>query len=338
MRNYAGLALVAGVCALNGFFLDALPAWRQAVFAGLVVSAYLYGRRVPVAQGWVVHTIVATPALVYCAVDFSVGLGAILSQLVFVVLPWLAGRFRRQQADLILAGRERVARLEQERALIAERVALRERAAIAADMHDSLGHDLALIALQAGAFELSTDLPEPARAAARRLRASAVAATDRLRGTVAVLREGAAPSAPDDEPVAALVQRAIDAGMTVDLHLPPGGESAPPLTGRAIHRVVQESLTNAARHAPGAPVRITLEQTPAEATVIITNPLRDNITRRPSCTATDNSSPDGGYRSQVDGSGLAGLREQARLAGGTMTAGTEGGVFVVRARFSSAAP
>ncbi|MET9212299.1 MULTISPECIES: sensor histidine kinase [unclassified Nocardia] len=339
MRNYAGLALLAGGCALNGFFLDALPAWRQAVFAGLAVAAYLYGRRVPVTRGWLVQAVVAAPGLLYCAVDFSIGLGAILSQTVFVVLPWLAGRFRRQQAALIVAGRDRVARLEQEKALIAERVALRERAAIAADMHDSLGHDLALIALQAGALELSTDLAEPNRAAVQRLRASAVAATDRLRGTVAVLRDGAAPSVPRDEPVAVLVERAIDAGMAVDLHLPNDGEPLPPLLDRAIYRVVQESLTNAARHSPGAPVTVTLEQTSAQATVTIANPLRDNITRHPSrgCDGSP-ARPDRKDAGDDDGSGLDGLRARARLAGGTMTAGVEGAMFVVRARFPTAAP
>ncbi|WP_028478538.1 sensor histidine kinase [Nocardia sp. CNY236] len=321
MRKYAGLALIAGACALNGLFLDALPLWRQAVFAGLAVAAYLYGRQVPVTRGWLVQAVVAVPALVYCAVNFSVGIGAILSQGVFVVLPWLAGGFRRQQAELIIAGRERAARLEQEQALIGERAALRERARIAADMHDSLGHDLALMALQAGALELSTDLTESNRAAAQRLRAAAVTATDRLRGTVTVLRDGAAWSTPRDDPVTALVERAVDAGMRVDLHLPEDGTPLPPLTDRAIYRVIQESLTNAARHAPGESVRITVHRAQEDTTVTIVNPVRASITQP-----------------AAPGSGLAGLHEQARLVGGTLTAGPEGHDFVVRAQFPSAAP
>ncbi|MGW4636479.1 sensor histidine kinase [Nocardia sp. NPDC004415] len=328
MRNYAGLTLIAAACALNGFFLDALPAWRQAVFAGLAVAAYLYGRHVPVGRGWLVQAVVAVPALVYCAVDFSVGVGAMLSQGVFVVLPWLAGRFRGQQAELIVVGRERVARLEQEQTLLAERVALAERARIAADMHDSLGHDLALIALQAGALELSADLTEPNRAAAQRLRAAAVTATDRLRGTVAVLRDGAASSTPRDEPVSALVQRAVDAGMRVDLRLPEDGDPLPPLTDRAIYRVVQESLTNAARHAPGAAVTISVDRTPEDTTITIANPLRDSA-----IPAIEREAA--GRR---PGSGLAGLREQAHLVGGTLAAGPEGHDFVVRAQFPAAAP
>ncbi|WP_278261744.1 histidine kinase [Nocardia sp. AG03] len=317
----ASLALIAGLCVLNGCFLDALPLERQLVFAALTVVAYLHGRRVAMARGWPVLGVVALPALGCAVVDFSVGFGALLCLLVFVVLPWLAGRFRRQQAELVVASRQRVARLEQEQALLAERVTLRERARIATEMHDSLGHDLALIALQAGALELSTELSEANRAAAQRLRTSAVTATDRLRASVAVLREGAIPATPRDEPVTDLVRRAVEAGMTVELHQPIEPNTLPPLIDRAIHRTVQESLTNAARHCPGAPVTITIERTSEHTAVTITNPLRENTS----------------HSMDPDGSGLAGLREQARLVGGTLVAGPDDDTFVVRARFPTAA-
>ncbi|MFF2085232.1 sensor histidine kinase, partial [Nocardia sp. NPDC058176] len=392
------LALVAGACVANGFFLDALPLERQLVFAAVAVLAYLHGRRVPLTRGWPVLLVVALPALGYCLVDFSVGFGALLCLLVFFVLPWLAGRFRRQQAALIVAGRERVAQLEQEQALIAERVTLRERARIAAEMHDSLGHELALIALQAGALELSTDLPSTYQDAARRLRESAVTATDRLRDTVAVLRDnGTAPDRPRDESVTTLVDRATAAGMTVHLEHPQPWKPLPPLVDRAIYRTVQESLTNAARHAPGTPVTVALAQTPSGTSVIVTNPpprpgdadpgtagfhnastvvsttelawgsapagpagaspdeLSDNADQgrlrsvrdteptrgelfrpapiTPAPPSAWRSNPTPGASGSADGSGLAGLREQARLVGGSFSAGFEEGGFVVRARF-----
>ncbi|MFD4181607.1 sensor histidine kinase [Rhodococcus sp. NPDC058514] len=326
MRNNAGFALIAVVCLLNGFFLDALPLARQALFAALAVIAYLYGRRVHTARGWLVQCVVALPAVGYCAVNFSIGVGALLCLVVFVTLPWLAGRFRRQQAELIEAGLARVAQLEQEQALVAEQVTLRERARIAAEMHDSLGHDLALIALQAGAMELLPELPEPNRAAVQRLRESAVSATDRLRSSVAVLRDAvAAPGLPRDESVAALVERAEAAGMRIRLDLPVDSIPLPHLVGRAIYRVVQESLTNAARHAPSASVTITVEQSSSASTITVRNPV-------PAAVAAP-SAPAGHWRGPTAGTGLAGLRAHAELVGGTLSAEHDGNEFVVHARF-----
>ncbi|MFD8828422.1 histidine kinase, partial [Streptomyces sp. NPDC059605] len=69
---------------------------------------------------------------------------------VAAVLPWFAGRFWRQYQELVRAGWERAARLEREQRLVAEQARSRERARIARDMHDVLGHDLSLIALSAG--------------------------------------------------------------------------------------------------------------------------------------------------------------------------------------------
>ncbi|MDO3648893.1 sensor histidine kinase [Nocardia mangyaensis] len=372
------LALVAGACVVNGLFLDALPLERQLVFAAVAVLAYLHGRRVPLSRGWPTLLVVSLPALGYCLADFAVGLGALLCLLVFFVLPWLAGRFRRQQAALIAAGQDRVAQLEQEQALIAERVTLRERARIAAEMHDSLGHELALIAVQAGALELSPDLPSTYQAAAQRLRESAVMATDRLRGTVAVLRDpGSAPNLPHGESVTALVDRAEAAGMAVCLKRSEPWKPLPPLIDRAIYRVVQESLTNAARHAPGAPITVALGATPTAAIVTVANPATHSIAddallrsvalypaatdptapRSPAADEARAVVPTGPGDSRHDlgtdcraptsqsggaapntcdsaaGSGLAGLREQARLVGGSLSAGVEESAFVVRAQF-----
>ncbi|MCD0444166.1 histidine kinase [Glycomyces sp. A-F 0318] len=129
---------------------------------------------------------------------------------------------------------------------------------MAADLHDSVGHDLALIALRAGALELAPALAEPDREAAAALRASAVEATDRLRHALGTLREGAAPVTPFDEPVEALVERSVRAGMEVRLEV----ETEPlrPLVDRAVYRVVQEALTNAAKHAAGTAVTVRIRQ------------------------------------------------------------------------------
>lgn len=322
----ASLVAVAGVGVANGLYVDHVPPWRQMLFAVVAIAAYLHGRHLHQRRDGLLLAVAATPAAAYMAPEFWNGAGALMALALFVVLPWLAGRFRRQQAELVLAGQERVVQLERERELIAERAKLHERARIATDMHDSLGHELALIALRAGALELAADMSERNRDAAAQLRESAVTATDRLRRTIGLLREadalaesaagvGRMPSEPPDETVEALVDRARDAGMAVELHSTGEQRTLPALVDRAVYRVVQEALTNAARHAPEAQVLLRVENDAGTVVVTVSNTQRHAI-RRPS----------------GDGSGLAGLREQVRLLGGTLRAGPHGNGFTVIAR------
>ncbi|TDC82648.1 two-component sensor histidine kinase [Micromonospora sp. KC606] len=319
MKRRAILAVVAGAGVVNGLNLDHLPPWRQLLFIVLAVAAYLHGRHLPGRGDWLLLSLAAVAAAGFVVPDFWEGGGALMVYALFVVSPWLAGRFRGQQADLILVGRHRVTQLEREQELVAERARLRERARIAADMHDSLGHELALIALRAGALELATDMTEPNREAAAQLRASAVTATDRLRRTVGVLREADAVLTDvyrtSDETVEALVQRACDAGMAVEFRREGEGRVLPPLVDRAAHRVVQESLTNAARHAPGADVLVHVADT-SEAVVV----------------TVSNSAPREQPGPSDGGSGLAGLRERVRLLGGSLSAGPRGDGFAVTVR------
>ncbi|MGW4113245.1 sensor histidine kinase [Actinosynnema sp. NPDC004786] len=368
MRNGAVLAVLALAGLANGVATDALPAWRQVLYPVLAVLVYLHGRHLPVRRGGVVLGAVAAVGVVLGAVRLWEGVGALASLGLSVALPWLAGRFRRQQAELVEAARERIARLERTRELVAEQARLRERARIAADMHDSLGHELALIALRAGALELTAE-SEPTRLAAAGLRESAVTATDRLRHTVGVLREGAPPLDPPDEAVEALVARAAGAGLPVVLTRT--GDSAPlsPLVDRAVHRVVQEALTNAARHAPGAPVTAEVRRERDGVLVTVTNPVGGAVATGGASAGQVGAAgqvvvagqdgaagqvvvagPAAGSVGQDDavvpggeaagrtgeavsgGSGLAGLAERVRLLGGTVTAGAAGGRFTVTAR------
>ena len=90
-----------------------------------------------------------------------------------ILLPWLIGRYARQQSLLVQAGWDLAERLEREQDLIADRMRLLERSRIAGDMHDSLGHELSLIALRAGALQVNPELGDSARNAAGELRESA---------------------------------------------------------------------------------------------------------------------------------------------------------------------
>ncbi|MEU8008482.1 sensor histidine kinase [Micromonospora parva] len=241
------------------------------------------------------------------------------------VFPWLVGRYRRQQQELTDAGRRHVDALTREQRGAAERIRLRERARIAGEMHDSLGHDLSLIALRAAALEVASDLDDRHRAAAGELRASVSAATERLHEIIGVLREEAGASLrPSGESVADLVDGAREAGMAVRLDAAPVVADLPAMTGHAAHRIVREALTNAARYAPGAPVdvRFTRDGDRIEVTVVNDAPPAGPLPAPPS-----------------QGSGLLALAERVRLAGGTLDAGhrADGG-FAVRAVLPATAP
>ncbi|MFI6810763.1 sensor histidine kinase [Nonomuraea sp. NPDC050328] len=265
----------------------------------VVWYAYLCGRRMPGRWSLAAFAVVAV-AGVWTVLAAGGGVARWITMISGLLgsyaLPYTLGVLRRG----LLQQRERAARSAEEQAR------LRERTRIAHDMHDSLGHDLALIAVRAAALELAPGLaPEQARAAGE-VRAAAAEATERLRQIVGFLREeGEAPSlTPSGESVAELVERARESGM--DVRLEQEGP-APELA----HRVVQEGLTNAAKHAPGAPVRVTV--TPTLVSVRNGAPAR-RATVRPG------------------GLGLAGLRERVRLAGATLEARPDGDGFLLAVR------
>ncbi|MFV2116671.1 sensor histidine kinase [Micromonospora sp. LOL_025] len=316
----AALVVVVLGSLLDGNFLFAIP-----------VFAYLTGRRSATA----VPAAVAFAVLAAGGTVLNLGLlgtGAatwflLASVLLFAgVFPWLVGRYRRQQAVLADAGRRHVEARDRERRGAAERIRLRERARIAQEMHDSLGHDLSLIALRAGALEVAADLAPRHRAAAGELRASVAAATERLHGIIGVLREpdGAATTRPAGESVAELVDGAREAGMAVRLDGADALAQLPPMAAHAAHRVVREALTNAARYAPGAAVTVVLGRDGDQVEVAVVN-------------AAPPAGPLPGPPST--GSGLLALAERVRLADGTLASGPrDGGGFAVRARLPVAEP
>ena len=242
-----------------------------------------------------------------------------------VMPPWFAGRFRRQYQELARAGWERAGHLERERRLVAEQARLLERARIAQDMHDMLGHDLSLIALSAGALQLAPGLEDHHRRSAQEIRTRAAAAVERLGEVIGVLREetDGAPTRPSDTGLAQLVGEVSASGLAVELRVDGEGTDLPPVVERAAHRVVQEALTNVARHAPSATARIHVSHTAAETEVSVTNGPGQAV-----------SAP----RSHGGGHGLIGLDERVRLAGGTFAYGPRSGGFAVVARLPHVRP
>ncbi|MFF5388739.1 sensor histidine kinase [Streptomyces sp. NPDC013012] len=278
----------------------------------LVAFAYLAGRRRARTRGalWLFAAIAAAGLLLTAVTGTPLGqwFALLLALALAIVAPWLIGRYAHQYDRLVRSGWELADRMEREQAVVADRERLRERARIAGDMHDSLGHDLALIALRAGALELDRDLGPEQRRAAGELRRAAADATARLRDAVGVLREdgATAPTTPPGETVEELVARARTSGLPVALTAPPM-PTPPGMAGPALHRVVQEGLTNAAKHAPGAPVSVTIAPGPDEGAV------RVRVLNGPGTAAAP--LPSGG-------TGLVALDERVRLAGGSLAHGT----------------
>ncbi|MFJ2848354.1 sensor histidine kinase [Streptomyces rubiginosohelvolus] len=266
-----------------------------------------------------------------------------------VLVPWFVGRFSRQYRELVRAGWERAEQMERERQLVAEQARLLERARIAQDMHDVLGHDLSLIALSAGALKLAPGLNEQHRRAAQDIRGRAAAAVERLGEVIGVLREESEspPRAPGDSDIARLVADAAASGLPVGLSVDGDASVLPPTVGRAAHRVVQESLTNAAKHAPGTSVSVELWHTATETRVAVRNgaPAAGTGVRSGQPAAHLSGPPPGSPARQPStppsgngGRGLIGLDERVRLVGGSLDHGPRDGGFTVSARLPHQAP
>jgi signal transduction histidine kinase len=247
---------------------------------------------------------------------------------VFVVLPLLAGRYMAQHEQLVAVLRERNRELRGQRHLVAEQERLRERLRIARDMHDSLGQRLSLVSVQAAALEVA-DLPPPQRRAVGQLAHATRGALAELHELVGALRREPEPGTPGVADIATVVDEFRAAGVAVALT--EHGERRP-ITGSgadAAYRVVQEGLTNAARHAPGQPVTVGVRWEPDTLVVTVTNPTGPGTapSGRSGGGLPDSGPADSGPADSrravaglagrgVAGHGLTGLAERVELAGG----------------------
>ncbi|HWV76891.1 MAG TPA: histidine kinase [Isoptericola sp.] len=252
-----------------------------------------------------------------------------LAVLALIALPYgtaLARRLLRQSAEPLL-GPDQTARIAE---LEARADRLAERGRLARELHDSVGHALTVTTLQAAAAarQVETD-PEAARRSLAAIEEAGRGAMADLDHVLGLLRAGgdaasgaSARRAParslDDLP--ALVDDARHAGTDVRLDLgTPAAGALPRATSHEAYRVVQESLTNAVRHAPGRPVTVRVSVADGALDVEVTNPL-------PATASPALPSPGGGR-------GLHGMAERVRLLRGRLDAGPRHGSWVVRARF-----
>ncbi|TDB87340.1 sensor histidine kinase [Actinomadura sp. KC216] len=233
------------------------------------------------------------------------------------------GALARARRALLESLRERARRAEAEQGRRVAEARMAERARIAREMHDVLAHRLSLLATYAGALEYRPDAPpEKLAHAAGVVRAGVHQALDELRDVIVLLREDEAEEGrpqPVLGDVPRLVEESRDAGGTVELRdevVDPG--ALPAASGRTAYRVVQEALTNARKHAAGRPVRVELRGRPGARLVIeVRNPLPEDPGAAPAAPGS--------------GTGLVGLTERVRLAGGRLDHQAAAGEFRLRA-------
>jgi signal transduction histidine kinase len=231
---------------------------------------------------------------------------------------WMMGiAFGWLSAEQMRRFRQLVSELEATRERLAAQAVHLERRRIAADLHDLVGHSLTVVLLYlTGARRQLHD--DPAGAASALQEAEEIGRTSLadIRRNVAALRDpGDAALAPTPEAgdLVDLVKRLVSAGSAIDLHVRGDLDALEAIVGVVVYRVVQESLNNASRHAPGAPVRV-------DVTV--------------GADAVDTSVVDQGGAvepSSVGGVGLIGMRERVEAIGGTLHAGPFANGWAVRA-------
>ena len=208
--------------------------------------------------------------------------------------------------------------LTAERDLRARTAVAEERARVARELHDIVAHSVSLIAVQAGAAENLMGRDEArARQSLHAVQEAARGALDEMRRLLSVLR--AEDGAPGLEPqpglrdVRALVDQVRDGGLPVHLFEDGDRPEVPAGVDLSAYRIVQEALTNVRKHAGAVPTSVVVSYPPGEVVVEVANDGAE--------TAENGT-----------GHGIPGMRERARLYGGTLDVVSDDGRHVVRAR------
>jgi signal transduction histidine kinase len=236
---------------------------------------------------------------------------------------WLAGDRTRLRRERMAALEERAMRAEREAERERRLAAAEERGRIARDLHDSAGHAMNVILVHAGLGRIkSADDPESAREAFATIEEVARESVGEIDQMVRVLREHAAlpPGGNEVEPppgLAAfdgLVEQHRAAGLRVTTEISGERRPLPPSVDRGAYRILQEALTNAARHGNGS-AQVEFAYRPDALEVNVANPLPH-----------EHSNHGGG-----GGHGVIGMRERAALLGGSLEAGATGRRFQLHA-------
>lgn len=331
VRRWPGPALAAILAANAVFVVFGRLSWPIPAGVGWLAALVLCPLRLP--RRAALAALCASEAVVVCAALVSSPANytpwdATMAEILAVLTAWGLGeslRVRRESA----AEQDAAAVLVRE---LRERDSVaRERAAMARELHDVVAHHVSIIAVRAATAPYShPDLPDPARAVLEEIAGQARTAMAELRTVLGVLRADGTYAEQAPLPGLAdlpeLVRRVADSGTAVSLSSAGRVRSLPESIELCGYRVVQESLTNVGRHAPGALATVDLNYLADGLSIRVRNggsgtgaPLSLSL----STSAADGSGPSTGF-------GLIGMRERVTALGGSLEAGPrpDGGFLV----------
>ncbi|MFJ9869781.1 sensor histidine kinase [Streptomyces sp. NPDC101165] len=316
IRPRAGLLVGTVALTLDTVTLGSIV--TVVLYTDLVYAAVLYGspaaaRRIPWITGMLTVLGGVVPAALWRdpqGLLIGVGVGVV------AFAPASTGWVVRNHRDAAEAARLRA----EQTALLAEmdrtQAVTVERARFARELHDMVANHLSAIAIHSTAA-LSLDDPKTSMDALAVIRENSVEGLAEMRRLIGILRDGSGDREPAASPtldgLGALVDGARSNGLEVTLEA--GHDSVPVPVELAAYRIVQESLTNALKHAAKGCVHVALRQESGTLQVRVTSPYR----------------PGDSPRAPGSGAGLTGMRERAALLGGSFEAGPEGGRWAVRA-------
>ncbi|MEU3775937.1 histidine kinase [Streptomyces sp. NPDC032472] len=325
-RTAPNLTLAVGTAAVIADQFTVGNLGTVIVFTDLMYAAVVYGkppmaRRLPITTG-LVTVVVTVVSVAWFRTPQALMIGVITGIVSFG--PALTGATLRNQREAAES-----ARLHAEQtALLAEmdrtQAVASERARMARELHDMVANHLSAIAIHSTAA-LSIDSPATSREALGVIRENSVQGLAEMRRLIGLLRaagaEQEAAATPSLDGLDALLEQARTNGTASGLDFslydgrPPGPRLPAPVE-LAAYRIVQESLTNALKHAAPGTVRVRVSRAEGLLTVEVDSPCAG---QQP------------GPRAPGSGAGLIGMRERTELLGGEFTAGRAGPVWQVRA-------
>ncbi|MFC9236121.1 sensor histidine kinase [Streptomyces decoyicus] len=341
-RNRWPLAVVAATVAIHLAQAALLPLARPTP-AATAVALYTVAVRAGRRRAWRIGTVAAV-VLITASLVFPPGAAKLphplplaekipssLALIAWTLMAVAIGDAVRSRRDVLAAAVERAERAERTKEDEARRRVTAERLRIARELHDVVAHHITLVNAQAGvAHHLMRTDTDHAYQALERIRDTSRAALDELRATVGLLRHGEDPVEPR-EPAPGLdgLDALLDSFRHSGLHVTQERTGQPaelsPITDLTAYRIIQEALTNTRKHAGPASARVRLDFRTDVLRIAVEDDGRgvagSGRGNGPAVAALDGI-PDAGT-----GHGMIGMRERARSAGGTLTAGPrpEGG-------------
>jgi signal transduction histidine kinase len=322
-RTLPRTALLIGWAALTVDTITQGNLLTVLMFTDLVYAAVLYGppataRRVPWIAGLATVAFTVVPLATFREPE-ALLIGVVVGLVTFT--PAATGWIVRNHRDAAEAARLRA----EQTTLLAEmdrtQAVVSERARMARELHDMVANHLSAIAIHSTAA-LSLDDPETSRQALGVVRENSVEGLAEMRRLIGILRDESGDTEPAAAPtldgLGALVEGARTNGLDIAFDAD-HDDTLPAPVELAAYRIVQESLTNALKHAGPGRVTVLLQQTDGSLDIAVTSPYGDRD----------------GPRAPGSGAGLIGMRERVALLGGTFGAAPEssshGKIWSVRA-------